>query len=145
MEQQMELIRKLGEAYVRMQEKRAKLNPLILDNLRQNPEKVFTPGVLISFLKAVPMGTANALEIVYKDGICTPVFKPNPNYSYEGYTLYISYTDIMDNKYIIRKRKKEDDGDAFDIEEREPVIIYSSLKELVADGWQIDINKSLGY
>lgn len=62
-------------------------------------------------------------------------FHPNPKYPAEGRIFYIGFSDMSDYKYNIRVCKDfgnyDDDGDPI-------VATYSSMKELLLDGWRPD-------
>ena len=76
------------------------------------------------------------LEAIYKAASLSPVFKSNPKYNTGNLTPYISYNDIMANKYIIRIRPLEIQN-SFDGGKREIVAEYESVEELVNDGWRL--------
>lgn len=80
------------------------------------------------------------LTSIYRDASLAPVFKPNPKYcinKFSDLTPYISYDDVMNNKYIIRGRPN-DLHNSFDSEEGEVIVEYRSIDEMVNDGWRLD-------
>ena len=80
------------------------------------------------------------IEAIYAAASLAPVFKKNPKHSVGNYadlTPYISYNDIMENKYIIRGRPIGEHN-SFDSEEREIIAEYDSIESLVNDGWRLD-------
>ena len=73
------------------------------------------------------------LETIYRDAAYTPVFRQNPKYSinqFSNLTPYISYNDVINNKFIIRGRPI-DFYSSYDSEEREIIVEYNSLDELI--------------
>lgn len=80
------------------------------------------------------------LETIYRDASIAPVFKQNPKYctgKFIDMAPYISYDDIMSNKFIIRARPMIEQN-SFDSQEREIIVEYNSLESLVNDGWRLD-------
>ena len=80
------------------------------------------------------------LEAIYSKASMAPVFKQNPKYcigKFTDLTPYISYNDVMSNKYIIRGRPS-DEHNSFDAQEREIIVEYNSLESIVNDGWRLD-------
>jgi hypothetical protein len=80
------------------------------------------------------------LEQIYSAGSHTPVFKNNQKHcigNFASLTPYISYNDVITNKYIIRGRPIGMYG-SFDAEAREVIAEYDSLESLVDDGWRLD-------
>lgn len=77
------------------------------------------------------------LEAIYSAASMAPVFKTNPKFSIDHFTLltpYISYGDVMGYKFVIRGTK-----DYNDKSETNPIIAeYVSIDELVNDGWRLD-------
>jgi hypothetical protein len=70
----------------------------------------------------------------------TPLFNFNPKYyqfRYENMTPYITYNDLVSDKYIIRVRPS-DIMDSIDNEEREIIVQYDSIKQMIGDGWTLD-------
>lgn len=76
------------------------------------------------------------LEKIFHDGALSPVFKRNPKYSNDGVPR-IAYSDVMDNKYIIRF-DGEFDGNSFWSEDTKILVEYDSIEDLVDDGWRLD-------
>jgi hypothetical protein len=69
-----------------------------------------------------------------------PVFKQNPKYctrKFADLTPYISYNDVRNYKYTIRARPLGENN-SFDSEERDIIIQYDSIEQLVKDGWILD-------
>ncbi len=79
------------------------------------------------------------LQNIYYSASLAPVFQVNSKYNFEKFsdkTPYISYDDIMNNKYIIRGREK---GilNQYHSEKEEIIAEYKSVDELVNDGWSL--------
>ena len=81
-----------------------------------------------------------ALKNIYSRGTMAPYFKDNPRYPLKGCAFYIAYDDVSDNKYIIRSFKLDENKlSSFRSEMSDPVVAeYTSVEELIADGWQLD-------
>lgn len=78
------------------------------------------------------------LRRIYSEARLAPVLRYNDKYTYDG-TPRISYTDIMDSKYVIRSDDDFPDSGRFWGGKGAPIIAeYRSLEELVADGWELD-------
>jgi hypothetical protein len=80
------------------------------------------------------------LEAIYSAATFAPVFKKNPKHSLGRYAElipYISYNDIIENKYIIRGRPLGEHN-SFDSEEREIIAEYDNIESLVSDGWRLE-------
>ena len=80
------------------------------------------------------------LEAIYNAASMAPVFKSNPKYcigKYADLIPYISYDDVMNYKFIIRGRSLNEHN-SFDAEEREIIVKYDSLIDLISDGWRLD-------
>ena len=80
------------------------------------------------------------LESIFKDASMAPVFRRNDKYcigKFKDLTPYISYNDVMEYKYIIRGRPLGE-YNSFDSKEREIIVEYESIDDLVNDGWQLD-------
>jgi len=80
------------------------------------------------------------LEEIYSAASCSPVFKNNPIHcigEFAALTPYISYNDVIANKYIIRGRPIGMYG-SFDAEARKVIGEYDSIESLVDDGWRLD-------
>lgn len=77
---------------------------------------------------------------IFHTASMTPVFKQNPKYctgKFADLTPYISYNDVRNYKYIIRARPFYENN-SFDSEERDIIIQYDSIEQLVKDGWRLD-------
>lgn len=81
-----------------------------------------------------------ALKNIYSRGTMATYFKDNPRYPLKGCAFYIAYDDVSDNKYIIRSFKLDENKlSSFRSEMSDPVVAeYTSVEELIADGWQLD-------
>ncbi|MCX6147791.1 MAG: hypothetical protein NTW25_11190 [Candidatus Kapabacteria bacterium] len=80
------------------------------------------------------------LEKIFSDAMLAPVFHKHHKYSigkFADMTPYINYSDVMKYNYIIRA-KPLNAHNAFDTEDREIIIEYSNLDDLVNDGWRLD-------
>jgi len=80
------------------------------------------------------------LAHIFNAASMAPVFKQNPKYctgKFAKLTPYISYNDVRNYKYIIRARPL-DIHKTFDSEERDIIIQYNSIEQLVNDEWQLD-------
>jgi len=86
------------------------------------------PNISNSFQK-------KTLQNIYANASYAPFLKKNTKYSVGKFfnkTPYISYDDIMNNKYIIR-------GKESGVSEKGEIIAeYKSIDELVNDGWRLD-------
>jgi hypothetical protein len=81
------------------------------------------------------------LEKIYRDASLAPAFQQHPKYctgDFAEVTPYIAYDDIMDEKYIIRGRGIGARINGFDNEKRQIIVEYSSIDDLVNDGWRLD-------
>ena len=81
------------------------------------------------------------LEIIFRDASLAPVFKCHPKYctgDFATVTPYIAYDDVMDEKYIIRGRELGAKRNSFDNEKRPIIVEYTSIDDLVNDGWRLD-------
>lgn len=81
------------------------------------------------------------LDAIYRDASFAPVFKKNPTYcigKFADATPYVSYDDVMDNKFIIRARPLGEEINSFDSQAREIIKEYHSSEDLVNDGWRLD-------
>jgi hypothetical protein len=76
------------------------------------------------------------LEDIYKSASLSPVFKSNPKYNTGNTTPYISYSDILANRYIIRG-KPLGNSNSFEGGERKIIAEYESIESLVKDGWRL--------
>ena len=81
-----------------------------------------------------------SLETIYREASFAPIFKPNPRHCINEFarlTPYISYKDIKCNMVVIRGcpigvRNCDDSG------QRNIIVRYNSIRELVDDGWELD-------
>jgi len=79
------------------------------------------------------------IESIFRTAPFAPLFKPNPKYCLDQFaelTPYISYSDIKNNRIFIRGcpigvRNSQDSG------KREVIIAYTTIEELVEDGWRL--------
>ncbi len=81
-----------------------------------------------------------SLEEIFRSPTFAPIFKPNPKYCLDGLanlTPYISYKDILKNKISIRGCPIGC-GNNYDSGQRDIIVEYKSLDELVDDGWCLD-------
>ena len=79
------------------------------------------------------------LEAIFREELFAPAFEFHPDYcigAFAGLSPYISYTDVMHNRLIIRGRPVGECF-AFDSQERAIIASYKSLDELVNDGWRL--------
>ncbi len=79
------------------------------------------------------------LERIYGGGWLAPIFKSNTKYckeTWNGMSPRISYSDVMDHKYIIRWAPH--DPNTFWAENTEIIVEYKSIDEMVNDGWRLD-------
>ncbi len=77
---------------------------------------------------------------IFKEAAFAPIFKHHPTYCIDRFaelTPYISYDDVVDNKFSIRGCPIGS-GNSFDSGEREIIIEYATIDELLDDGWQLD-------
>ena len=80
------------------------------------------------------------LEAVFREVEYPPILKLHPRHCVNQFaklTPYISCADIQKNKFIIRGcpigfGNSEDSG------KRDIIVEYSSIRELVDDGWKVD-------
>jgi len=80
------------------------------------------------------------LEAIFNNPSFAPIFKSNPRHCINEFarlTPYISCKDIESKMVVIRGcpigfRNSIDSG------KREIIVTYSSINELVNDGWQLD-------
>ena len=81
-----------------------------------------------------------SLEAIFRIAAFAPLFKRNPKHCIDQFadlTPYISYRDIINKKLFIRgcpigSRNCSDTG------QRDIIVAYSSIDELINDGWQLD-------
>jgi hypothetical protein len=70
----------------------------------------------------------------------SPVFQLNSKYctgKFADLIPYISYNNIRNNEHIIRARPLGENN-SFDSKERDIIIQYDSIEQLVKDGWRLD-------
>ncbi len=80
------------------------------------------------------------LEIIFREPTYAPIFKTNPKHcinQFAGLTPYISHKDIINNKIYIRGCPIGS-GRSFDSGQRDIIVAYNSLDELVNDGWRLE-------
>jgi hypothetical protein len=78
-------------------------------------------------------------EEIYRDGLLAPFLKSNPKYCANGLNEMIpriSYDDVMDHKYVVRWSPH--DPNAFWAENTAIIAEYTSIAEMVDDGWRLD-------
>ena len=81
------------------------------------------------------------LEKIYRDASLAPAFKQHPKYctgDFAEVTPYIAYDDVRLMKFIIRGRELGSKFNSFDNEKRQIIVEYTSLEELINDGWRLD-------
>ena len=81
-----------------------------------------------------------SLEAIFIKPTYAPLFKSNPQYcvnQFSHLTPYISYNDIINNKFIIRG-SPVGANNMKDSKQREIIIEYGNIDELVNDGWKLD-------
>lgn len=76
------------------------------------------------------------LSAIMNAGSMSSVFKPHPQYECKG-LVRIAYSDVMDNKLILREDLSGNldgfwDGEGRILQE------YQDLESLVLDGWRLD-------
>ena len=76
------------------------------------------------------------LERMIDGGLGSPVFKPHPKYPVEAQAR-ISYSDVMNRKYVIRDTETLDFNSCWDGKTK-VVAEYRSMEALVDDGWRLD-------
>lgn len=76
------------------------------------------------------------LEKITNDAALSPIFKRNPKYPVEG-VARISYSDIMDYKFVIRNDKDFSDNSCWS-EDADIIVEYKCIEDLVDDGWRLD-------
>lgn len=80
---------------------------------------------------------AKNLERIYVGALLAPVFKFNERFP-NCKIPFINYNDIMDYKFIIRVKNPSNLSNSMDCEKGEIVQEYSSMEELLRDGWILD-------
>ena len=81
-----------------------------------------------------------SLEAIISAASFAPIFKPNPKHcinQFADFTPYISFNDIVNNKLFIRGCPIGSKNFA-DTGEREIIVEYATIGDLVNDGWQLD-------
>ena len=78
------------------------------------------------------------LRRIYSAASMSPVLKRNPKFQVEG-TARIGYSDIMEERTIVRVDANFPDSGGFWGGDDAPILAsYSSVEELVDDGWRLD-------
>ena len=80
------------------------------------------------------------LEAIFRVASFAPIFKSNPKHcinKFADFTPYISYKDLIKSKLFIRgcpigSKSCSDTG------QRDIIVEYDSIDELVNDGWQLE-------
>ena len=89
---------------------------------------------IVTFMASDPLYYLKSLEESFEEMLMRIHFHPNPKYPADGKVFYIGYQDMSDYHYNIRVC---DIGEYKDSED--PIVAtYSSMKELLLDGWQPD-------
>ena len=81
------------------------------------------------------------LERIYENGSASTVFHRNEKYctgKFANMIAFISINDVMDYKYIIRASNSLDIAQSYAGDGMEIIKEYSSIEELVNDGWRLD-------
>ena len=81
------------------------------------------------------------LERIYENGSASTVFHRNEQYctgKFANMIAFISINDVMDYKYIIRASNSIDIAQSYAGDRMEIIKEYSSIEELVNDGWRLD-------
>ena len=81
------------------------------------------------------------LERIYENGSASTVFHRNEKYctgKFANMIAFISINDVMDYKYIIRVSNSIDIAQSYAGDRMEIIKEYSSIEELVNDGWRLD-------
>jgi len=79
------------------------------------------------------------IENVFDTGRMSPSFRINSKYcigKFKNMFPYISYNDLLNHNYIIRARPLGE-YNSFDSEDREIIVKYDSIEQLVQDGWRL--------
>lgn len=80
------------------------------------------------------------LESILREASFAPIFKRHPKHCIDRFaelTPYISFNDIIINRFLIRGCPIGP-GNSFDSGQREIIIEYATIDELLEDGWQLD-------
>lgn len=91
------------------------------------------------------MNQTDRLHAIFDQSLMSPVFMENPKYcvsEFEGMIPYISFNDIIWKHFTIRARPTAV-YDRFDTEDREIIVRYNSIEELVNDGWRLNFVSNL--
>ena len=78
-------------------------------------------------------------EAIFNHDLYAPVLEPHPEYcilQFSDSVPYISYDDVINNKYIIRGRPTGEHPSVSDA--GEIIAEYENLDELVNMGWRLD-------
>ena len=79
---------------------------------------------------------------VYDDAMYAPYVRWNLHFKtekFKGMTPYICIQDICDHKYVICAIPEEEATTPLQEQHRRNVIVeYSSIEEMVIDGWRLD-------
>ena len=80
------------------------------------------------------------LEEIYISPSFAPILQKNPKYcvdQFAEFTPYISFKDVLNSKFLIRGCPIGS-GNAVDDGNRDVIIEYSSIDELLDDGWRLE-------
>lgn len=77
------------------------------------------------------------LTRIFRDAAMSPVFRSNPKYPGDG-PFRIAFSDVMDNKYVIRIDDQFRGGSLFWDKGTAVVVSYETVEALVEDGWRLD-------
>jgi len=78
------------------------------------------------------------LQEILGGALMSPVFRENPKYTADGVPR-IDYNDVMSNKYVIKCDTDFPGSGSYWCNENAVAIArYSSIEELVDDGWRLD-------
>lgn len=80
------------------------------------------------------------IENIFDTASMSPSFKINSKYcigKFENMSPYISYNDVRNYNYIIRVRTLGE-YNLYDSIDREIIVKYDSIEQLVQDGWRLD-------
>jgi hypothetical protein len=78
------------------------------------------------------------LQKILGEALMSPVFRENPKYDSKG-APRIDYNDVMNNKYIIKSDTDfPGSGSYWCNENAEFIVQYTSIDDLVDDGWRLD-------
>ncbi len=79
-------------------------------------------------------------EEIYNSPSFAPILQKNPKYCvglFSEITPYISFKDVLNHKFLIRGCPIGS-ASAFDDGNRGIIIEYSSIRELLDDGWRLE-------